>query len=120
MLSSESRLLGTNPIVLVCDQEPVKTFQRDPPPEKKNLKRWLTYFSQFRLSLHHIQDRKNDIADYVSRNNFDALFGETSEALAIEAFQRIDVELDLWMHTAGVLEGWSLKDYQSAMAYRKA
>ena len=33
--------------------------------------------------------------------------------MAKEAFQRMDVQLDLSMRTAGVLEGWSLKDYQS-------
>ena len=26
VLSSQSRMLGTNPIVWLCDQEPVKTF----------------------------------------------------------------------------------------------
>ena len=39
--------------------------------------------------------------------------GESSEALAKEAFQRMDVQLDLSMRTAGILEGWSLTDYQS-------
>ena len=48
------------------------------------------------------------MADYISRNNSDALLGESSEALAKEAFQRMDVQLDLSMRTAGVLEGWSL------------
>ena len=52
-------------------------------------------------------------SDYISRNNFDALIGESSEALAREAFQRMDVQLDLSMRTAGILEGWSLTDYQS-------
>ena len=92
----------------------------DVPQALQQLKQWWTYLSQFRLPAYHIQGMKKDIADYVSRNNFDALFGERSDALAIEVFQRIDVELELWMHTAGVLEGWSLKDYQSAMAYRHA
>ena len=31
------------------------------------------------------------MADYISRNNFDALLGEDSEALAEEAFQRMEV-----------------------------
>ena len=52
-------------------------------------------------------------ADYISRNNFDVLLGESSEALAKEAFQRMDVQLDLSMRTAGVLEGWSLRDYHA-------
>ena len=50
------------------------------------------------------------MADYISCNNFDALLGESSEALAKEAFQRMDVQLDLSMRTAGVLEGSSLGD----------
>ena len=53
------------------------------------------------------------MSDYISRNNLDALIGESSEALAREAFQRMDVQLDLSMRTAGILEGWSLTDYQS-------
>ena len=80
MLSSQSRLLGNNPIVWLCDQEPVKTFQKGPPPKKANLKRWWTYLSQFRLTVHHIQGIKNEMADYISRNSFDALLGESSEA----------------------------------------
>ena len=92
-------------------QEPVKTFQKGPPPEKAKLKRWWTYLSQFRLTVNHIPGIKNKMADYISRNNFDALLGESSDALAKEAFQRMDVQLDLSMRTAGVLEGWSLRDY---------
>ena len=113
VLSSQSRLLGTNPIVWLCDQEPVKTFQKGPPTEKAKLKRWWTYLSQFRLTVHHIQGIKNEMANCISRNNFDALLGESSEALAKEAFQRMDVQLDLSMRTAGVLEGWSLRHYHA-------
>ena len=57
------------------------------------------------------------MADYISRNNFDTLLGESSEALAKEAFQRLDVQLDLSMCTAGVLEGWGLRDYQTENKY---
>ena len=113
VLSSQSRLLGSNPIVWLCDQEPVKSFQKGPSPEKAKLKRWWTYLSQLRLTVHHIPGIKNELSDYISRNNFDALIGESSEALAREAFQRMDVQLDLSMRTAGILEGWSLTDYQS-------
>ena len=91
----------------------MKTFQKGPPPEKAKQKRWWTYLSQFRLTVHHIPGIKNEMADYISRDNFDALLGESSEALAKEAFQRMDVQLDLSMRTAGVLEAWSLRDYQA-------
>ena len=54
VLSSPSRLLGTTAIVWLCDQEPVKTFQKGLPPEKAKLKRGWTYLSQFRLTVHQI------------------------------------------------------------------
>ena len=41
------------------------------------------------------------------------LIGESSQALAKHTFQRMDVQLHLSMHSAGILEGWSLTDYQS-------
>ena len=50
------------------------------------------------------------MADYISRYSLDALLGESTEALAKEAFQCMDVRRDLSMRTAGVLEGQSLKD----------
>ena len=113
VLSSQSCLLGTNPIVWLCDQKSVKMPHKGPPPEKAKLKRWWTYLSQFRLTVHHIQGIKNDMADYISCNKLDALLGESSEALAKEALQRMDVQLELSMRTAGVLEGSSLRDYHA-------
>ena len=113
VLSSQSRLLGSNPIVWLCDQEPVKSFQKGRPPEKAKLKRSWTYLSQFRLTVHHIPGIRNELSDDISRNNFDALIGESSEALAKEAFQRMDIQLDLSMRTAGILEGCRPTDYQS-------
>ena len=84
-------------MVWLCDQELVRSFQQGPPPEKAKLRRWWTYLSQLRLTVHHIQGVKNECADYISRNNFDALIGARSEALAKEAFSRMDVHLDLNM-----------------------
>ena len=37
MLSSQSCLLDTNPIMWFCDQEPVQTFQTGPPPAKRKI-----------------------------------------------------------------------------------
>ena len=91
----------------------MKSFQKGPSPEKAKLKRWWSYLSHIRLTVHHIPGTKNELSDYISRNIFDALIGESSEALAKEAFQRMDVQLELSMRTAGILEGWSLTDYQS-------
>ena len=93
VLSFQARLLGSNPVVWLCDQEPVRTFQKGPPPEKAKLRRWWTYLSQLRLTVHHIQGVKNECADYTSCNNFDDLIGARSEALAKEAVSRMDVHL---------------------------
>ena len=54
VLSSQSRLLGSSLLVWMCNQEPVRTFQKGPPPEEAKLQCWWTYLSQLRLSLHHI------------------------------------------------------------------
>ena len=113
VLSSQSRLLRSNPLMWLCDKRPVESFRKGPPPQKVKLKRWWTYLSEFRLTVHHIPNSKNEPCDYISRNNFDQLTAERSEALAKDAFQRIDVQLDLSMRTGGILEGWSLTDYQS-------
>ena len=91
VLSSQSRQFSTNPIVWLCDQDPVKTVQKGLPPEKAKLKRWWTYLSQFRLTVLHMQGIKNEMGDYISSTNFEALLGESSEALTKEAFERIDV-----------------------------
>ena len=56
---------------------------------------------------------KIELSDYISRNNFDAFISDGSEALAKEAFQRMHVQFDLSMRTAGILEGWSYSDHQS-------
>ena len=111
VLSSQVRLLGSNPVVWLCDQEPVRSFRKGPPPEKAKLRRWWTYLSQLRLTVHHIQGVKNECADYISRNNFDALIGARSEALAKEAFSCMDVHLDLNMTMIRPLDGLQRAEY---------
>ena len=111
VLSSQARLWGSNPVVWLCDQEPVSSFQKDPPPEKAKLRRWWTYLSQLRLTVHHIQGVKKECADYISRNNFDALIGARSEALAKEAFSRMDVHLDLNMTMIRPVDGLQQSEY---------
>ena len=111
VLSSQERLLGSNPVVWLCDQEPVRTFQKGPPPDKAKLRRWWTYLSQLRLTVHHIQGVKNKCAENISRNNFDALIGARSVALAKEAFSRMDVHLDLNMTMIRRLDGLQQSGY---------
>ena len=107
VLSSQARLFESNPVVWLCNQEPVRTFQKGPPPEKAKLRRCWTYLSQLRLTVRHIQGVKNECADYISRNNFN----DTSEALAKEAFSRMDVHLDLNMTMIRPLDGLQQTEY---------
>ena len=111
VLSSPSRLLGSNPVVWLCDQEPVRTFQKGPPPEKAKLRRWWTYLSQLRLSVHHIQGVKHECSHYISRNSFDDMIGARSEELAKEAFSCMDVHLDLNMTMIRPLDGLRQAEY---------
>ena len=80
-------------------------------PEKAKLRCWWTYLSQLRLTVHHIQGMKTECADYISRNNFDALIGTRSEALAKEAFRRMDVHLDQHMTMISPLDGLQQSEY---------
>ena len=111
VLSSQSRLLGSNPVVWLCDQDPVRTFQKGPPPENARLRRSWTYLSQLRLSVHHIQGFKNECADYISRNSFDNMPGARSEELAKEALSRMDVHLNLNMTMIRPLDGLRQVEY---------
>ena len=111
VLSSQSRLLGSNPVVGLCDQEPVRTFQTGSRPEKAKLRRWWTYLSQLRLSVHDIQGVKNKCADHISRNNFDDIMGASFEELAKEAFSCMDVHLDLIMTMIRPLDGLQQVEY---------
>ena len=81
------------------------------PGTRSTTSRPWTYLSQLRLMVHHIQGVKNECADYISRNNFDALIGALSEALAKEAFGRMDVHLDLNMTMIRPLDGLQQSEY---------
>ena len=111
VLSSRYGLFGSNPVVWLCHQEPVRSFQKGCQPEKAKLRRWWTYPSQLQLSVHLIQGVKNECADYISRNNFDDMIGARSEELAKEAFSRMDVHLDLDMTMIRPLDGRKQFEY---------
>ena len=54
---------------------------------------------------------KHECAEYISRNNFDALIGARSEALAKEAFSRMDVHLELNITMIRPLNGLQQAEY---------
>ena len=83
----------------------------DPRPERAELRRWWTYLSPIRLSVHHIQSVKNNCADYVSRGNFDDMTGARSEELVKEAFSRTEVHLGLNMTMIRPVDGVKQVEY---------
>ena len=95
IISSQCRNLGHLPILWLCDQEATSSFARGPPPNKPRLKRWWLMLTQFRLNIFHLPGIKNELCDYISRNNFDEKFQVEIEELAKKAFQHMDVQLDL-------------------------
>ena len=97
-------IIREQPVVWLCDQEPVRTFQKCPPHKKAELRRWWTYLSRQRFTAHPIQG-------HISRNNFDDLIGAKSWELAEEAFTRMDVHLDLNMTMIRPLDGLQQVEY---------
>ena len=98
-------------MVWLYDEKPVRTFQKGPPPEKAMLRRWWTYLSQLRLSVHHIHGVKNECADYISPNNFCDMIDARSGELAKEAVSPMDVHLDLNMTMIRPLDGLKQVEY---------
>ena len=94
VLSSGSRLLASNPVVWLCDQQVVRNFQKRLPPEEAKLRPWWTFLSQLPFSVHHIQGVQNVCSDYISRKNFDDMIAARSDELAKAAFSRMDVYVD--------------------------
>jgi transposase InsO family protein len=96
-IGAQFRILAGLNIVWFCDNSATKTFLDAPPPMNARLRRWYTFLSQFKLSFFHLPGMKNEMCDYFSRNAFDDKFGVDMDALAQEAFARMDSQLDLSM-----------------------
>ena len=105
-------LIGHLPIVWICDQEAVQKFVVGPPPEKGRLRRWWVFLTQINLAVFHIPGIKNEMADYLSRNNFDERIQMDSELLAREAFAKMDIEMDLSLEALKDFPAWNFSEYQ--------
>ena len=112
VLASQHRILGTNPITWLCDQDSVKYCMERPLPDEKGLRRWWVYLSQLRPATFHIRGIKEELCDYLSRNCFDSLVGVDSEMMAQEAFAKMDQQLDLFTRKEKLMS-WSMKDLTS-------
>jgi len=110
-LGSQRRILGHLPIVWLCDQEAVSHFVKGTPPDNARQKRWWIFLSQFRLTIFHIPGVKNEFCDLLSREGFNHRFQCDVEELAKQAFQRMDLQLDLRMETMLVSREFQAQDY---------
>ena len=112
-LASQHRLIGDNPVLWLCDQESLSSFVRATavPPESKKLKRWWVFLTQFKLNIKNLPGIKNELCDFTSRHNFDARLGDSSEQLARDAFQRMDIHLDLCMSKVDIVHTWKWWDF---------
>lgn len=101
-LASQRRLISNQAVVWLCDQEAVSRFLKGDPPEKPRQRRWWLFLSQLRLAIFHIPGAKNEMADLLSRGSFVETFQVESEELAKDAFERMDLQLDLRLEVLGL------------------
>ena len=103
LISGQSRLFGSNSVVWLCDQESTQTFLKGAPPENRKLRRWWMFLAQLKLNIYRVLGLKNELCDWLSRENFDEKISARCEVLSREAFQKMDVHLDLTMSKAELL-----------------
>ena len=102
-LASQFRILSHLPIIWLDANEALKTFLDKEPPNNPRLRRWYCFLSQFQLCVHHIAGIKNEMCDWLSRQDFDNLTGAEIDLLAQDAFIRMDKQLDLGLQAIRLL-----------------
>ena len=111
LISGQSRLSGTNAVVWLCDQESAETFFKGGPPGNRKLRRWWTFLAQLKLNIYRVPGLKKELRDWLSRGNFDEEISSSSEALSREAFQKMDIHLNVTMSKAALLSSLRKSDY---------
>ena len=99
----------------LCDQECKETFPKRASPEKQNVRRWWTFLAQLNLNIYRVLGLKNELSDWLSCENLDEKISASSESVSREAFQKMDVHLDLTMSKAELLSSLRKSDYWRSM-----
>ena len=81
------------------------------PPKNQKLRRWWTFLAQLKLNNYGVPGPKNQLCDWLSRENFNHQISASSESLSREAYQKIDVHLDGAMSKAELLSSLRKSDY---------
>ena len=105
------RVNRSNSVVWLCDQESTEMFLKGAPPENRKVRRWWTFLPQLKLNICRVPGLKTELCDWLSRENFDAKISASSESLSREAFQKMDVHLDLTRSKAELLISLRKSDY---------
>ena len=80
------------------------------------LRCWWTFLAQPKLNIYRVPVVKNELCDWLSRENLDAKISASSEELSRDAFQKMDVHLDRTMSKAELLSSLRKSDYLAALA----
>ena len=94
-LASQFRLVANRKIVWFCDNQAVRHFPDQAPPNNPRVRRWFLFLTTFPLKIVHIPGLKNEFCDFLSRSAFDERIQMKTEKLAQEVFSRMDMQLDL-------------------------
>ena len=90
-------------------------FLKGAPPEDRKLRRWWTFLAQPKLNINRVPGLKNELCHWLSRENLDEKLSASSESVSREAFQKIDVHLDLTMSKAEPLSSLQKSNYLASM-----
>ena len=92
-------------------RSPTKTFLKEAPPENRKPTRWWMFLAQLKLNIYRVPGLKNELCNWLSCENFDEKFSASSESLSRDAFQKMDVHLNLTMSKAELLSSLRKSDY---------
>ena len=94
-MATQYRIVSHQKVVWFCDNQATRSFLDSSPPINPRLRRWYTFLSQLNLVIKHIPGVKNELPDWLSRAKFQNVIGENFDDIAKEAFEKMNVQLDL-------------------------
>jgi len=115
-IGSNFRILGSLPIIWLCDNQATRTFLDQGPPQNARLRRWYTFLCQFKLTIKHVRGDRNEFCDWLSRHEFENLTDTKFDDLTTQAFERMDTQLDFAIFTMKPLlqpEDYSTEPWKS-------
>ena len=88
LILGQSGLCGSHSVVWLCDQESMETFLKGAPLENRKVRRLWTFPAQLKLNIYRVPGFKNELCDFLSRENPHEKISASSEALSLERLSR--------------------------------